>query len=88
MSPIADRWRAAQLRELDFWRRWTTLAPYRNLDIPEYWRRELTHFGETGDCFHGLRVLDAGCGPLGLIHFAKDAAERIRIDPLLLQYRQ
>jgi len=37
----AIRWRTAQRLELDFWRRWTTLPPYRNLDIPKYWRREV-----------------------------------------------
>jgi SAM-dependent methyltransferase len=29
-----------------------------------------------------------GCGPLGLIHFADQASERIRVDPLLLQYNE
>jgi SAM-dependent methyltransferase len=33
-------------------------------------------------------VLDVGCGPFGLIHFADNAGERIRVDPMLLQYRQ
>jgi SAM-dependent methyltransferase len=38
--------------------------------------------------FRGLRMLDVGCGPLGLIHFADQAAERIRLDPLLAQYER
>ena len=80
------RWRAAQRLELDFWSRWTTLEPYRNLNIPEYWRGELQRFGETWECFRDARVLDIGCGPFGLIHYADYAAERIRVDPLLLQY--
>jgi ubiquinone/menaquinone biosynthesis C-methylase UbiE len=82
----ASRWRSAQRLELQFWTRWTTLAPYRNLDIPKYWHAELARFGETWECFRGLRVLDVGCGPFGLIHYADSAAERIRIDPLLPQY--
>lgn len=77
-----------QRRELDFWNRWTTRPAFRNLDIPSYWRREITHFGKTWDCFAGLRVLDVGCGPFGLIHFIDHAAERIRIDPLLPSYEQ
>jgi ubiquinone/menaquinone biosynthesis C-methylase UbiE len=84
----AARWRAVQRLEVDFWSRWTTLAPYRNLDIPEYWRQEVARFGETWGCFRGLRVLDVGCGPFGLIHFVDQAAERIRIDPLLTRYGQ
>jgi SAM-dependent methyltransferase len=82
------RWREAQRLELDFWSRWATLPPWRNLDIAKYWREELAHFGETWDCFHGVRVLDVGCGPFGLIHFIDHAAERIRVDPLLAQYSQ
>jgi SAM-dependent methyltransferase len=87
-SVSASRWRAAQSLELDFWKRWTDLPPYRNLDIPRYWRNELARFGEGPECFRGRRVLDVGCGPFGLIHFADGAAERIRIDPLLTQYSQ
>jgi SAM-dependent methyltransferase len=82
------RWHAAQRLELDFWGRWRALPPYRNLDIPAYWRDEVARFGESWACFGGLRVLDIGCGPFGLIHFVDHAIERIRIDPLLPQYRQ
>ena len=82
------RWQASQRLELDFWGRWTTLPPYRNLDIPAYWREEVARFGKTWACFDGLRVLDVGCGPFGLIHFIDHARERVRIDPLLAQYRQ
>ncbi|MCU1233696.1 MAG: class SAM-dependent methyltransferase [Candidatus Solibacter sp.] len=82
------RWRAVQRLELDFWSRWTTLLPYRDLDLPKYWREEVAQFGTTWERFRGLRVLDVGCGPVGLIHYIEDAAERIRIDPLLPQYDQ
>jgi ubiquinone/menaquinone biosynthesis C-methylase UbiE len=88
-DPVAAaRWRAAQRLELDFWLRWQKLPPWKNLNIPKYWREEVAHFGETWGCFRGLRVLDVGCGPFGLIHFADHAAERIRVDPLLPQYSQ
>jgi ubiquinone/menaquinone biosynthesis C-methylase UbiE len=80
------RWRQAQRLELDFWRRWTTLPPYQDLDIPQYWRAEVAHFGTTWERFRGLRVLDVGCGPFGLIHYIDQAAERIRVDPLLPDY--
>jgi ubiquinone/menaquinone biosynthesis C-methylase UbiE len=81
-----DRWSASQQLELQFWKTWTQAAPYRNLDVPKYWSEELPRFGCSRDLFTGKRVLDIGCGPVGLIHFLDNAAGRIRIDPLLLQY--
>jgi SAM-dependent methyltransferase len=81
-----DRWSASQRLELHFWKTWTHAAPYQGLDVPKYWSEELPRFGCSRDLFTGKRVLDIGCGPVGLIHFLDNAAERIRIDPLLLQY--
>ena len=81
-----DRWSASQRLELHFWQTWTQAAPYQNLDVPKYWSEELLRFGCSRDVFTGQRVLDIGCGPFGLIHFLDNAAGRIRIDPLLLQY--
>lgn len=80
------RWNASQRLELDFWKTWTQATPYQNLDVPKYWAGELDHLGCSLELFTGRRVLDIGCGPVGLIHFLDNAAERIRIDPLLLQY--
>jgi ubiquinone/menaquinone biosynthesis C-methylase UbiE len=82
------RWLKAQRLELAFWRRWETLAPYAGLDLSKYWQEEIAHFGANWESFRGLRMLDVGCGPLGLIHFADQAAERIRLDPLLTQYER
>jgi SAM-dependent methyltransferase len=81
-----DRWSASQQLELHFWKTWTQAAPYQNLDVPKYWAEELPRFGCSQDFFTSRRVLDIGCGPVGLIHFLENASERIRIDPLLLQY--
>jgi ubiquinone/menaquinone biosynthesis C-methylase UbiE len=81
------RWQRAQRLELDFWARWKSLAPYQNLDIPAYWRDEDAHFGVPWSIFDNLRVLDVGCGPFGLIHYLDHASERIRLDPLLTQYK-
>ena len=81
-----DRWSASQRLELQFWKTWTKAAPYQNLDVPKYWSEELPRFGCSRELFTHRRVLDIGCGPVGLIHFLDNAAERIRIDPLLLQY--
>jgi SAM-dependent methyltransferase len=82
----AARWRTAQRLEREFWLRWERLPGRRAFDIPKYWREELAHFGKKWDDFRGLRILDVGCGPFGLIHFADLAAERIRVDPLLPSY--
>ena len=81
-----DRWQASQRLELNFWKHWTDATPYQNLDIPKYWAEELERFGCSRELFTGRRVLDIGCGPYGLIHFLENAAERVRIDPLLPQY--
>ncbi len=81
-----DRWQASQRLELDFWKHWTQAAPYQNLDIPKYWSEELARLGCKRELFTGRRVVDIGCGPYGLIHFLDNAAERVRIDPLLPQY--
>jgi SAM-dependent methyltransferase len=80
-------WRKAQCLELAFWSQWETLAPYAGLDLTHYWEEEIGHFGMTWASFRGLRMLDVGCGPLGLVHFADQAAERIRLDPLLAHYQ-
>jgi SAM-dependent methyltransferase len=81
-----ERWKESQRHELGFWRTWTEREPYRNLDIPAYWTRELTHFGCTAEIFAGRRVADVGCGPYGLIHYLEGPAERVRLDPLLPHY--
>ncbi len=80
------RWQAVQRLELEFWSKWSTLALYRNLDVPNYWEQELAQFGFTWEGFRGLLVLDVGCGPIGLIHYLDHAAERICVDQLLTQY--
>ncbi len=81
-----DRWQASQKLELEFWKHWKEATPYQNLDLPEYWKGELSRFGYGREMFSGRRVMDIGCGPFGLIHFLDNAKARVRIDPLLPQY--
>ena len=81
-----SRWREAQQQERDFWRGWRDLAPYRNVDLDAYWAGEIPKFGLDAAFFAGKRVLDVGCGPVGLIHFLPQAALRVRLDPLLHIY--
>jgi SAM-dependent methyltransferase len=88
MKPVsAGRWREAQQHELDFWRSWRELPVYRGLDLARYWAGERERFGLPPDFFRRQMVLDVGCGPVGLIHFLPEASLRIRMDPLLAEYR-
>jgi SAM-dependent methyltransferase len=44
-------------------------------------------FGLDEGAFRGARMLDIGCGPLGSLEWADDAASRIGLDPLADSYR-
>src|SRR5260370_32336653 len=89
MKPVPEkRWQEAQKHELDFWRHWRDLSPYRNVDLDSYWAAEQLRFELPPGFFNGKSVLDVGCGPVGLIHFLPQAAWRIRLDPLLLDYKE
>lgn len=83
----SERWREAQEHELDFWRTWRHVPAYRDVDLASYWAGECERFGLPAGLFRDRRVLDMGCGPVGLIHFLPEAALRIRMDPLLAEYR-
>lgn len=83
-----ERWRRAQEAELHFWRHWRELAPYRKFNLDQYWAGERDRFGLPEEFFAGRRVLDVGCGPVGMIHFLPEAGFRIRLDPLLRDYRE
>ncbi len=85
-SVSKQRWTEAQQHELEFWQTRLGTGPYRDLDLPAYWAEQLALFGTYGRGFAGLRVVDIGCGPVGLIHFVEGAAERVQIDPLLDRY--
>lgn len=87
-SVSEDRWREAQRHELDFWQRWRELPAYRALDLESYWAGEREKFALPVDFFTRRRVLDVGCGPVGLVHFLPEAALRVRLDPLLLEYEE
>ena len=87
MRPVSQsRWREAQEHERGFWKHWRDLAPYRNVDLDAYWAGEIPKFGLDAAAFAGKRVLDVGCGPVGLIHFLPQAVMRVRLDPLLHIY--
>jgi ubiquinone/menaquinone biosynthesis C-methylase UbiE len=58
------------------------------VNLDEYWQGEIAKFGLDAKFFQGRRVLDVGCGPVGLIHFLPQAAERVRLDPLLHMYEE
>ncbi len=81
------RWREAQEHERDFWEKWRALPAYRGLDLAAYWEGETRRFALPDGFFAGRRVLDVGSGPVGMIHFLPEAALRVRLDPLLPEYR-
>ena len=86
-SVSARRWRQAQRRELAFCEHWRELPVYQGLDLESYWAGERRKFALPPDFFAGRRVLDVGCGPVGLVHFLPEAGLRVRLDPLLVEYR-
>jgi ubiquinone/menaquinone biosynthesis C-methylase UbiE len=45
-------------------------------------------FSLSTDHFAGKRILDIGCGPLGSLAWADNAAERVGVDPLADRYRK
>lgn len=83
-----QRWREAQRHELDFWQHWRELPAYQGLELAGYWWGERARFRLPPDFFAGRRVLDVGCGPVGMIHFLPEAALRVRLDPLLPEYQE
>ncbi len=88
-GPVSEkRWRQAQRHELAFWERWRELPAYRGLHLESYWAGERLKFALSPDAFAHRRVLEVGCGPVGLVHFLPEAALRVRADPLLVQYRE
>ncbi|MEL7047574.1 MAG: class I SAM-dependent methyltransferase [Pseudomonadota bacterium] len=44
------------------------------------------HFGIEPSYYSGKRILDVGCGPVGTLEWATDAAERVGLDPLADKY--
>ena len=44
------------------------------------------HFGLLPSYYSGKKVLDLGCGPIGSLEWADDAAERVGPDPLANKY--
>jgi SAM-dependent methyltransferase len=47
-----------------------------------------TFFGLTARDYAGRALLDVGCGPCGSLEWAKDARERVGLDPLADAYRK
>ena len=85
-SVSEHRWRQAQRHELDFWEHWRELPAYQGLVLNSYWAGERIKFALPPDFFAGRRVLDVGCGPVGLVHFLPEAGARVRLYPLLVKY--
>jgi SAM-dependent methyltransferase len=77
--PGRERWRRAQAYELDFWKRYEDALPDHTGALPLH----LDFVLATG--LDDKRVLEVGCGPMGVIYFTPGAT-RIGIDPLAGEY--
>ena len=74
-----ERWRRAQAYELDFWKRYEG-------SLPDHGGVLLPHVGFVAAAgLDGKRVLEVGCGPMGVIYFVPGAV-RVGIDPLAGDY--
>jgi len=73
-------------RELGYWE--NHILRDGNSHNGHYVRAFTDHFHLTAGFFKGKRILDIGCGPLGSLEWAADAAQRIGIDPLSVSYRE
>ncbi len=77
---VRDRWRRAQAYELDFWQRNASALPDNGGELPKH-----LDFVVEGGRLEGKRVLEVGCGPMGVIYFSPGAT-RVGIDPLARDY--
>jgi SAM-dependent methyltransferase len=76
---VRKRWRRAQAYELDFWKRNAKALPDQGGEMPKH----LDFVTAPG--LEGKRVLEVGCGPMGVIYFVPGAL-RAGIDPLAREY--
>jgi ubiquinone/menaquinone biosynthesis C-methylase UbiE len=51
------------------------------------WKRHLAEIGLSFDSFRGQRILDVGCGPVGIAFFLQES-EGVGLDPLAADYGQ
>ena len=75
-----DVWESAQAAEREYWvsDEWRGLSYEQRLSE---WQRHLSELGLAWGEFEKKRVLDVGCGPVGIGYFLK-ARRRVGIDPL------
>jgi len=71
--------------EFEFWRK-TQEDAGGTLQNGHYEQLFTDQFGLTREFFAGKRILDVGCGPRGSLEWAKKAARRIGLDPLVDRY--
>lgn len=90
--PGGARRRFKQYHELRYWRGVT--RPIRDdrakleHERAHYEFFFTTFFGLTAEDYAGRALLDIGCGPCGSLEWAKEARERVGLDPLADEYRK
>lgn len=77
--------RVKRWNELLFWRKTLMQAKgnFYNAHLKEFYT---TFFGLDFEHYAGKRVLDVGCGPVGSLEWATNAARRVGLDPLADDY--
>lgn len=68
-----------------FW--WNVKRKEKELSGEHYEAFFTEHFGLEREFYEGKKLLDIGCGPRGSLDWAKQAAERIGLDPLADKYK-
>lgn len=90
--PQQTRQRFKEHHELRYWRGVTaSMAHDRSKQEHERAHYEYfftTFFGLTAADYAGRSILDVGCGPCGSLEWAKNARERVGLDPLADRYRK
>lgn len=90
--PLQARQRYKEYHELRYWRGVTasmaTDRSKREHERAHYEYFFTTFFGLTAADCAGRSILDVGCGPCGSLEWAKNARERVGLDPLAERYRE
>ncbi|MEM8752824.1 MAG: class I SAM-dependent methyltransferase [Pseudomonadota bacterium] len=87
MGPVGLQTYVKETVELMFWRR--ELRRSNGEFYNGHFKRNFTDlFGLDDAYFAGKRMLDVGCGPLGSLEWADQAAERVGVDSLADRYRE
>jgi len=75
-------WHRSQKAEIEFWKKRPKVDSHFSTI---YWKKELSEFGRGFDIFENKKIIEIGCGPMGMIHYIP-GKEKIGLDPLIENY--